>query len=260
MTSNLTINKEVRNGVEYWVSDDASRVGMSLSGLAVMCPVALSSIAKLVNDYSNNAPLPSESLEALRSEGLAITEVAQERGGKPVKFIPAELCAAIVEYFALDNKRINEDVRSKCQTTLRLFNRVGVKMYILNQVGYKVISPDQKSDSDRLDFIISEMREMKELTKRYVNIKEATKTKPGLEHILNTYERGYLLTDGKYFSLKTWLEAKGLDLTRSERISLGMAVHATFKTHGKQQAPVYQKVRMYTAEDVPLLEAALKNI
>lgn len=258
--TNLQINKAVRNGIEFWVSNDASQVGMSLSGLNVMVPCSLRALADITEAYSNSRKLPSRGLEDLRSKGLAIVDVAQERGGKPVKFIPAELCYEIISYYALEARKISDDVRKVAITNMKACGSVGMKMFILNQVGYKVASPEQKSDSDRLDFIISEMREMKELTQRYVNIKENTKNKPGLEAILEDYEKGYLLSDGKYFTIPQWLKAKGVDLTHGQKVSLGMAIHATFKTHGRSEAPTYNGVRQYTIADITLLETALRNL
>ncbi len=260
MTS-LTINKEVRNGIEYWVSSDASQVGMSLSGLQVMAPVNISTLSRLVEDYSNLHKLPTEGLETLRSNGLSILDVAQERGGKPVKFIPAELCYEIISYYALDAKKVSEEVRQVAIDNMKACGAVGMKMFILNQVGYKVSLPTPQPDiSGMLSTIVAKMEEMTELTKRYVAIKEATKKQPGLDHILENYEKGYLLSDGVPFPLSKWVKAKGLILTHGQKISLGMAVQATFKTHKSINSPLGANVRLYTAEDIPLLEAALKNI
>ena len=259
MNSNLTINKEVRNGIEYWVSTDARQVGMSLSGVTVMSGWDLGNISRLIAAYTNMSKLPTEQLESLRQAGFQICDIPNG-AGKPVKFVPSEVAAAIIEYIALDNKRVSDSVRSVALQNYRAIASVGMKMFILNQVGYKVNSPEQQDISQMLSHIVKEMGEMKELTKRYVNIKENTRNRPGLEDILNSYEQGYLLTDGKYFTLGTWLTAKGLTLTQGQKVSLGMAVHSTFKTHGRSQAPMYGGARMYSVEDVSLLEAALKNI
>lgn len=257
--TNLTINKEVRNGIEYWVSNDASQVGMSLSGVTTMSGWDLGNISRLISAYTNMQKLPTEQLEALRGQGFQICDVPNG-SGKPVKFIPAEVAAAIIEFLALDNKRVSEDVRKVALQNFRAIASVGMKMFILNQVGYKVTSPEQQDISGMLATILKEMTEMKQLTARYVSIKENTRSRPGLDEILNNYEQGYLISDGEYFTLGTWLTAKGLTLTQGQKVSLGMAVHATFKTHGRQVAPIYGGVRMYSIEDVPLLEAALKNI
>lgn len=257
--SNLTINKEVRNGIEFWVSNDASQVGMSLSGLSAMTGTDLAGVARLIESYRNLSKLPSEQLETLRSKGLQICDVPG-LPGKPVKFIPAELCAAVIEYYALDAKRVSPEVRAIALANMRLFNKVGMKMFILNQVGYKVTSPEQQDISQMLSHIVKEMSEMKELTKRYVHIKEATKSRPGLDEILEQYERGYLLTSGDSFTIATWLKAKGVDLTQKQKISLGLAISMTYRTH-KREVPITNgQVRFYTADDIPLLESALKNL
>ncbi len=257
--TNLQINKEVRNGTEFWVSADAKEVGMSLSGLACMTHEHIGTLGRLIEAYTNSQKLPSEALESLRSNGLDIRNIPGTQG-KPVKFIPAEVCAVIIEYYAFEASRIRPEVRATALANFRLIASAGMRLFILNQVGYKVTNPEQTDIAGMLSTILSEMNEMKALTKRYVHIKEATKNKSGLDEILESYEQGYLLTDGSSFSLCTWLKAKGLELTHGQKISLGMAVHATFKTHSRNQAPVEQSVRMYTDDDLPLLEAALKNI
>lgn len=106
--SNLELRKEVRNGVEFWVSPDGKEVGMSLSGISALTRVAISSISSLVSAYMNFGKLPSEALEDLRAKGFCISDVPVGDGsGKPVKFIPAEVCEAIIWYYANEAKRVS---------------------------------------------------------------------------------------------------------------------------------------------------------
>lgn len=83
----LSINKEVRDGIEFWVSSDASQVGMSLSGLQVMTGIDIGGMGRLMESYSNMSRMPAETLEAVRSKGFQICDVPNG-AGKPVKFIP----------------------------------------------------------------------------------------------------------------------------------------------------------------------------
>ena len=258
--SSLKLNKEVRNGVEYWVSTDGSQVGMSISGLQVLTGTAYTPLRNIVNGYSDHSKMPSERLEDLRNKGIAITPVEIERKGRPVTFIPAEVCMAILEYYSFEAKNISSEVRQVARQNYKDIATVGMKVYILHQVGYKLASPEQQDLAPMLTNILAEMKEMKQLINCYVNIQENIQSKPGLAHILANYEKGYLLSDGKLFTLKTWLQSKNIKLNHSQMSSLGRAVHATFKTHAKKEASKAQRARCYSTEDVPMLESAFKSL
>lgn len=266
--TNLQLRKEVRDGVEFFVSNDGDDAGMSLSGISSLTSVAISTISSLVSTYMNFGKLPSETLEDLRNKGFRISDVPVGNGsGKPVKFIPAEVCEAIIWYYANEAKRVSPEVQATARYSYRKFAAIGIKTWILQVTGFK--SNDGQDLSGKLDWIISQLDEVKELSQRHVNLMERVQEQPGLTEILETYSQGYLLTDGQQFTLQTWLKAKGLELTHSAITRLGLTVGRVYEAHHRQPAPRlagnkfgnkgFGKVNIYTTDDIPLLESALKT-
>lgn len=146
--SNLVLRKEVRDGIEFFVSNDGDEAGMSQLGLAVFNGVAESTLRALATSFSNSGKLPSETLEALRFKGLQIVDVPG-LPGKPVKFIPAELCEAITFYYAFEAQRVSPEVRDHARKSYRKFAAIGIKTWILEVTGYTPnLTPDPTLDSE----------------------------------------------------------------------------------------------------------------
>ena len=269
--SNLQLRKEVRDGVEFFVSNDGEQVGMSALGVATLSGVSSASIDALVKAFGIPGKLPSEALEEARNHhtatGLTIQAVPNPNGGKPVSFIPAEICADLIHYYAFEATRISPEVKAKAKYAYRQFAAIGIKTWILQITGFK--SSKGNDLVPVLQNILAEMREIRQLKLRYIHIKDTVKDQPGLDEILEEYEQGHLITDGQYYTLQTWLKAKGEHLDHSEMTRLGILVGTTYKAHHRRPAPKMRgdllgnrsdgKVNVYTAEDIPLLESALKT-
>lgn len=82
--SNLQLRKEVRDNIEFFVSNDGEQVGMSALGLATLTGVSSASIDVMVKAFSIPGKLPSETLEEARNHyiarGVAIQAVPNPNG------------------------------------------------------------------------------------------------------------------------------------------------------------------------------------
>lgn len=144
---------------------------MSLSGISTLTGVNIASVFSIVNTYNNLGKLPSEALEDLRAKGFLILDVPVDNGrGKPVKFIPAEVCEAIVWYYANEAKRVSPEVQAKARYSYRQFATIGIKTWILQVTGFK--SNSGQDIAPMLQTILNQMQEVKDLSQRYVNLKE----------------------------------------------------------------------------------------
>lgn len=272
--SNLQLRKEVRDGIEFFVSNDGDEAGMSQLGLSVFTGVAESTLRALVTSYSNSGKLPSETLEAARDKGLQIADVPG-LPGKPVKFIPAELCEAMTFYYAFEAKRVTAEAQAKARFSYRKFAAIGIKTWILQVTGYKPNSSTATFESNQgqlveaLQYIVAEMKDLRQQRVCYYNIKDSIQHQPGLNEIVSTYEQGHLLSDGRQFTLQTWLSAKGIVLSQGMMTKLGLLVGQTYRAHHRKPAPKMcgstlgnrncGLVNVYTTEDIPLLESALRT-
>jgi len=160
------LRKEVRNGVEFFVSNDGSEVGMSALGLSVLCGVHSTAIDGLVKAYKNLSKLPSAKLEALRDKGYNIRAVpaADVEGGrgKDTNFIPAELCAVIIRYYAFESKNVTTSVKTKAEYAFDQFSTIGIKTWILQITGFK--SSHGQDIAPMLQTILNQMQEVRDLS------------------------------------------------------------------------------------------------
>lgn len=276
--SNLELRKEVRNAVEFWVSPDGKNAGMSLSGLHVLTSVALSNIAKLVSDYINNCKLPTDELEALRSEGLAITDVPLPNGGKPIKFIPAKICAAIITYYACESKRVSPEVKAKATDALSKFAAIGIETWILKVTGYAE-AQDNKQVLLLLQQVMLEVqKQSQQITdlnvkvETYNNIRKVTVNLfPGLDNMLDDLADSKTLAPASdLVTAKEWLENKGISLDKPMFHRFTNLVSETYRTMTKQEPRKVSrnngkgkwtnKYNAFSTDELPILEASLKKL
>lgn len=275
--SNLQLRKEVRDGIEFFVSVDSEVAGISQMGLATFNGVGMTAIKKVLDAYINFTKLPSETIEAARSKGLTIYTIPNPNYGKDVRFIPAELCEAVTFYYAFESEHISKDARDHARKSYRKFAAIGIKTWILQVTGYHLApTTDPVLDSEAvrelgtvLKHLLGEVKELRQRGEKYYNIKDSIQHQPGLNEIVSTYEQGHLLSDGQQFTLQTWLRAKGLVLSHGMMVKFGLLVGQTYHAHHRRPAPKmrgdllgnkgFGLVNVYSTEDLPILESVLKT-
>jgi len=139
---------------------------MSALGLATLTGVHPTTIDGMVKAFNIPGKLPSETLEEARNHhaarGIAIRSVPNPNGGKPVNFIPAEICSDIVHYYAFEANRISSEVRAQAKYAYRQFAAIGIKTWILQVTGFK--SNSGQDIAPMLQTILNQMQEVRDLS------------------------------------------------------------------------------------------------
>lgn len=177
--TNQMVQKEV-DGIEFYVSTDGKHSGMSESGLARLCGVnrnAIQNLIKRINDPANKE-LP-KTLEPFTGKALEMQESANK---DQAKVISSDICAAIVEYYAFDSKASNDTARF----SFRKFASKGINSWIKEVTGYKENQiPDSGEILSILKEVLSEVGELKQISKEYKNLRGRTvKIFPALDKTL----------------------------------------------------------------------------
>ena len=127
MTNLAVIHKE-EDGVQFFTLEATGESGMSRSGLARLCGVQESSIRELL-DNLGRGKATSKSLESLLGKKIQFEgNVAY----KNAVIIRDEICAGIIEYYALDARKTTEEAKF----ALRKFLRKGIKVWIHGITGW----------------------------------------------------------------------------------------------------------------------------
>lgn len=263
--SDLSVTK-TENGIEFYVSEDGTQTGMSISGLARCCGVHQTTISKFLASSESMTSAAGKTLKTLQGEVL--TPMTNDKFPN-VKVINAEACAAIITYYAFESKNAKNDT---AKTTLSKFSTVGIDKWIKNVVGFDEKHQDVMAT---LSLIYDELKELKTLAplaKNYIKVKDGVKTEfPGLDKILESLEEDYPenLLEGASVTLSDWLLTRKVKLTRGGYCAFGRMVSETYKTmrrdmpnkgnRKKANGKWSMNVRLYNEKDFPILESALKQ-
>lgn len=205
-------------------------------------------IAK-ANPSENSLP---KSLKPLAGKDLVAVENYE---------IPDIVAAGIIEYFAFDSKHTNETA----QNTYRAFASVGFRAWVQNELGYS-----EQNQTEMLNQILSELQELKETQKKYNSISDRVDDQQGLKEILADYEADKEALNSDYYTLRSWLDEKGIQLGNSALRKLANRVAHTYRTHYREaprQVRAYKAgeegktnlVNVYRVSDEPLIRAAFKQ-
>lgn len=273
--SNLQLRKEVRDGVEFFVSNDGEQVGMSALGLSVLCGVHSTAIDTLVKTYKNLSKLPSKKLEAIRDNGykiLAVPAANVEGGrGKDTNFIPAEICAGIVKYYAFESKNVSTEVKEKSEYAFDQFTAIGIKTWILQVVGYSE-QRDNNQVIGLLQQLMLKVENMEVKLEEYNNIRKVTISSfPGMDGMLDDLSQTKALPPADtHLTLKEWLSDKGISLDNPAMHRLANEVASTYRTlTHKEPRKIYRKNRSgklmgnylgYHPTEFFILEQAFKKV
>lgn len=100
----MNITRIERDGVEFFTLHSTGDSGMSESGLARLCGVKKQSLNELLQSVmSGNSSV--KCLKALFGKDLKCQISLPNRGLGVVSFIRAEVCAAVIEYYAFESRR-----------------------------------------------------------------------------------------------------------------------------------------------------------
>lgn len=198
MTNIERIVPVIEDGIEFFVSADGTKTGMSLSGLSRLCGISrnafrTSPFSFVVDSDSSEAP---ENLPGMYIDLIGI---------KGQKIVPSVTCAAIIEYYAFDSKNANDTAKY----SFRRFAVSGIDNWIRRMTG----AVEDRNDGQILSLlqeVLSEVKELRQISTEYKAIREKTSTyMPGADQLLDEISTSTPLLepceDGS-MSLEAWLK------------------------------------------------------
>lgn len=124
----MSLLRKREKGVEFFTVEATGESGMSRSGLARLCGVQESSIRELLDNLVRGK-VTSESLKPLIGKEIQFEAKAAY---KNAVIIRDEICAGVIEYYALDARKTTEEAKF----ALRKLTRMGIRSWIQGITGW----------------------------------------------------------------------------------------------------------------------------
>ena len=144
MTEQVEIVKPMiaENGIEFYVSSDGEKSGISISGLARLCGVAENSVRHLVNSVRKEST--PKALKSFTGEVLHLAMTSEQQA----KIVTNEAAAEIIFYYAFESESANDTAKF----TARKFATMGMHNWIK-----KITSFDCNSDIKSLTATVNSL-------------------------------------------------------------------------------------------------------
>lgn len=270
--SEVIFQQQMVDGLEFYVSNDGEKTGMSVRGLARCCGVSSASISAIV---SSDEVLGKTLPKWLESYTGQVFEVLGKDGS--AKIIASKVCARIITYYAYESKNAMNDI---AKNTAEKFMAMGIDNWIKQLCGYGEENKEDKLASainllvDSVNDLREEVEELKPIARKYHKVKEGIIVEfPGVNKIIKRYdktedEEQNLLegVDNQPVTLTEWLARKDIKLSRAGYCKLGRMVAETFRSCKKEEPKKGSKksangkwsngVTLYTEQHFPILEMA----
>jgi hypothetical protein len=283
--STLTFDKIDKNGIEFYISNDGSKSGMSITGLAKCAGVprkTLSGILNRLNTPGENNRI--QRLEPFRGE-IFISDTPGENNDGGAKIVSSEVCAEVITFYAFESQNLYNDI---AKHTLAKFATKGIHSWIVEITEFakedksdkildalKILTDEISTLRTEQQEMIAEQRELKKITTKYDRVKNYTIVAfPGLNQMLGDIEDEDGLNQLPGIAehgatLQEWLEAKGITLNHAQICKFGRLVADTYKSCSRELPKKGNKrkpngkwtnnVTLYTQEHYPLLQMALEH-
>lgn len=264
--SNLQFQSVVKEGIEFYVSGDGNQSGMSIRGLALSSGVHHKTLTGLLNGVAAGTTT-IESLKPFKDK--VFLDVSVAGSAHNTKVVSSVVCAKVITYYAFQSKSAKND---KAKDTLSKFAAIGIDNWIKEISGYDI--GDEKI-LNKLSLIydqLQELNEFKTLAASYIKVKDGVKTTfPGLDEIIESIEEDLVpkLLPGSKVTLSDWVRSKRINLNNGGYCAFGRMVSECYKTMKRQEPKKGNRkksngkwsmnVRLYSEEDYPILESALKQ-
>lgn len=235
--SNLILSQmpeEIRNEIHL---DQDGKAFISLRGLSRLTGVAITTLRES-SVYGN-----CRTTEMKTQVGQSVQTI------KACADIDA---AVVIQYYA---SKGNE----QAQKTLIAFSAVGIRAWCQSQLGYERPGKLETMMQD----IMTEIKEMRQELKEWKQVDKQIEDQPGLKHIIDEYKKEKGLLESEGFTLKEWLEKRGISVNHSQMVKFGSRVAHTFKTHYEEEP--HRLVRkgvkscVYLERHNPMIEAAFRE-
>ena len=260
------VKPSIINEVEFYISSDGNKSGVSQVGLARLCGVTEAGIRNIVNtDRSKTRPKALESF----TDNVFHLELGSE---KQAKIITTSAATEIIFYYAFESKTAN----AIAKFSAKQFAKQGMHNWIKEITGFSVTDNNQMLTKtlnqlhNNINILTQEMKEWR--TVRRVADDNMEGVNILIEEINKSEEHKQLDANSRTYTVMEWLEEqKGIPSMRhGQKTKLGRAVAETYKSlkqyKPKQERRMYRSrrtnsiipkvVAAYTQDDFPILEIA----
>lgn len=275
--SNIIVTPTIVDDIEFYLTNDGKEAGVSIAGLVRLVGIPRMTIVDLVTKLERrNGFTPPKCLESLLCNVFDLT-VQGHRGAKIIK---SEAVVRLIEYYAFEANVTTDQARN----SFRKFAQLGFIVWVKHITGYveKAIEPTNAELLAAFQQLVSEVKETKEITREYKQLRNATVTIiPGVDKMLEDYMEMDLqntlpTVDGK-IALFQWVKLNhGCTLDNTTMHKLAHLVSGAYKSAtGKE--PVKSRVVksidkttgrkkyqnntcVYSEEEFPILEMAWNKL
>ena len=256
--------------IEFYVSDDGTDVGISISGLARLCGVTHQAISTVFKEVERDANSKQVKTLKLTPDKLFSMQAAENNA----KVVTSIVATRLIRYYAYESKYANETAKY----SLEKFLELGFDNWVKQITGYADNSVDT---SDLLSKMYEELLDLKKETKELRALKAKTKENyKGLDKLIDTLskeEDDLLPPDNKDsierdYTVTEWLrEEKGIyDISTSFRSKLAIMISQHYKTTTDKEptkgirrhsnGKINNGVQVYKIQDFPIMDWCLTRL
>lgn len=267
MTDNQAIEvvqPTVKDGVEFYVSNNGSSSGLSIRGLARLCGVDESSVRALLNALDGAGKSYPKQLEFLHGKVFSCGVT----GSNGAKIVTSEAASAIIEYYAFESKAKSESAL----IAYRQFAKLGIDRWIKDITGYQ--EPVKQIGSSEMSVVLSllgdiqkDFKELKRDVKGYHSVAVLYPLVDDLKDAIAVNS----LPSSELFTITEWAEQKGISLDKSTTAKLAQAVSLAYKALTGGYAPQvtkyypngkarFNKCRAYKIEHFELIQQCYEQL
>jgi hypothetical protein len=265
-------NKEIvspvvaENGVEFYISSDGNRSGVSIAGLARLCGVLENSIRNIVNSVHKDQA--SKALKSFTGELIHPTITSEQQA----KIITTEAATEIIFYYAFESNATNDTAKFSAKK----FAKQGMHNWI-KEISKFSANSDNNSLNETMNTLISSVNALTKEVRDWKTVKRVADSRMDGINILvdeivrreaekeDIFTPKELAGDVPNWSLAEWLlEFRGTTLSKGKMSGLGRMTCETYKSL-KQKDPLKDYrivngnkslVSVYTKDDFAILQVA----
>jgi hypothetical protein len=232
------------DGIEFYVSADGEKCGVSQVGLSRLCGVSETPMRNLLTSLKVSSVRSSSTqnlLKDLQGKDLYLALGSNQQA----KVIDAKVAARLIRYYAFEATNQTDIAKY----SLGKFAEIGVEKWIKDVTGYAETGDVFKlmqSLSNQLNLMQKDITEMKVQLFQTEGYRAARVTLPGLREWMETLDAEDLKqlalpgsAEEELFTINEWAEEaqNGLVLSKSNKHALANLVSATYKTMALEMPP-----------------------
>ena len=256
------------NGVEFYISNDGTKSGVSQVGLSRLCGVSETTLRRLLKGTAPSTTTTQKGLDFFEGN-VYHTELTSEQ---QAKIVTTEAATEIIFYYGYEADTTNEVAKFSAKK----FAKQGMHNWI-KEISKFSANSDEKSLSTTINDLVSSVKELTNEVKSWKTVKRVADTRMGGINILveeivrqeaekeDIFVARQIEGQVPTWSLAEWLlEFRGTTLSKGKMSGLGRMTCETYKTL-KQKDPLKDYrivngnkslVSVYTRDDFAILQVA----